>query len=207
MNTQQSTQPVQENKRMLHTTEPALQRSAAAPAKPPRKPFNPDNDLINVGTRLVEKVVNTRNWEQLRPYLNDANATDEATRKNGTAVLLGIAMRGVQILDQVKAAGIARFTGTDLPTVDGLIYAFKTDQNRFIAMANEVTGLLAKVMKAAPGMKITAPAPTEARQEPAEVEPLKIEITAMPTRETTTNISRDNQGNIISSGQVEFDRK
>ena len=194
----------------MHTqlnTEPALQRSADAPAKPPRKPFNPDNDLINVGTRLVEKVVNTRNWEQLRPYLNDANATDEATRKNGTAVLLGIAMRGAQILDQVKAAGIVRFTGTDLPTVDGLIYAFKTDQNRFIAMANEVTSLLAKVMQAAPGMKITAPAPTETRQEPTEVEPLKIEITAMPDRVTTTEIVRDGKGNITESKQVESDLK
>lgn len=179
------------------------QNRGASPAKLSRTPFNPDNQIIYVGTRLIDRVVNTHDWELLRPYLNDANATDEATRKNGTAVLLGIAMRGAAILDNVKAGGTVKFTGARLTSIDDLIYAFKTDQNNFIRLANGIIDTLAKVMAAQPGIKVQDRQQTATKQEEAGV--MKVEIVGLPDRVTTTAITRDESGNIASSAQLERD--
>ena len=87
----------------MNTTPPMPQNRTASPAKPPRKPFSPDMDLLNLGVRVADKIINTRNLERLRPYLNDTNATDdeerlaekadermkEAARATGNKALLG----------------------------------------------------------------------------------------------------------------------
>lgn len=64
------------------------------------------------GVTMAEQVINSRSWERLRPYFADAdNGTDEAIRRNGVAVLFGVAICAASALSSLKELGLVKFTG------------------------------------------------------------------------------------------------
>lgn len=150
---------------------------------------------------MADQVINSRSWERLRPYFADANnSTDENIRRNGTAVLLGVAMRAAALLCALKERGTVRFSGSEMMTQEDVIYTFKTDQNRFYAALNGITDTLARTLEAVPGLKVEKTAPKDAS--PA---PIPVVVVGLPERRTETEIERDAVGDIVSTVQVERD--
>ncbi len=178
-------------------------QASATPAPTKRNLVTPDSDLVAAGSKMIDQVFNSRSWERLRLYYEHANSKDEAIRRNGVSVLFGVAMRAANLLNHFKDHGHVRFTGGDLITADDLIYSFKTDQSRFLAQLNTITSALARVMAEAPDMRLLDSSATKEKEKPAA--PLQIEIVGMPIRKTTTNILRDQAGDIATSVQVESD--
>lgn len=136
-----------------------IRTNKAAPATPPRArmaPFSADQVLVAIGVSLAVQIFNGRDWSVLRPYLNDANARDDVTRRNGLAVTYGFAQGATTILRKIHDGAHVRFTGGDLPTGETVIYQFRTDVNAFLATLNRVTQTLADVMRAAPGLTARA---------------------------------------------------
>ena len=176
----------------------------AAPATPPRArmaPFAPDPALIAIGKTLAVQIFNSRDWSGLRPYLNDANARDDAIRRNGLTVMFGVALMATNILRNVHDGAHVRFAGGDLPTGESVIYKWKTDVNAFLVTLNRVTQTLADVMRAAPGLTARADgnAPPPA--------PIPVSVVSLPARVTETSIERDSAGDIKRTSQIEVDFK
>jgi hypothetical protein len=180
---------------------PAPQQASASPGptKASRALFSPDQYLVKIGQGLADDVFQTRNWERLRPYITDANSKDETTRKNGTAVMLGLAERSAHLLKICNDKGYVKLNG-EIVTEQDIQYAFKTDLNRFMALLNSVTDTMARVTAAVPGLKIDQ---HRADEKPAA--PVKVEVVGLPIRKTTTEILRDKAGDIATSIQVESD--
>lgn len=150
---------------------------------------------------MADQVINSRSWERLRPYFADANnSTDENIRRNGTAVLLGVAMRAAATMSALKERGLVRFTGRELMSQEDVIYAFKTDQNRFIGALNAITSDLARILDAVPGLTVEKTAAKDAS--PA---PIPVVVVGLPERRTETEIERDAVGDIVSTVQIERD--
>lgn len=193
--------PTPPQQRTPHYSPSISSQASATPAPAKRNLVTPDGDLVAAGSKMIDQVFNSRSWERLRLYYEHANSTDEAIRRNGVSVLYGVAMRAANLLNHFKDHGHVRFTGGDLITADDLVYSFKTDQSRFLAQLNTITNALARVMAEAPGLRLLDSSAT--KEEAAA--PLQIEIVGMPIRKTTTNILRDQAGDIATSVQVESD--
>lgn len=172
-----------------------------APARAIRKLFQPDAELVGLGVTMAEQVINSRSWERLRPYFADANnGTDEAIRRNGVAVLFGVAICAASALSSLKERGLVEFTGSEPMTREDILYLFKSDQNRFIDALNRITATLARTMEAVPGLKVEKIAAKDAS--PA---PIPVVVVGLPERRTETEIERDAVGDIVSTVQVERD--
>jgi len=183
-------------------TNPAGRKAGTreAQSRPAIAPFQPAADLVGLGITMADQVINARSWERLRPYFADANSKDENIRRNGAAVMLGVAMRAAALLCALKERGTIRFSGSEMMTQEDVIYTFKTDQNRFYAALNGITDTLARTLEAVPSLKIEKRAVEETA--PA---PIPVTVVGLPTRVTTTEIERDAAGDIKRSTHIEVD--
>lgn len=176
----------------------------AAPSAPPRArmaPFQSDPTLVAIGKTLAVQIFNSRDWSSLRHYLNDANSRDDAIRRNGLTVMFGFALMSTAVLRNIHNGEHVRFTGSELPTGESVIYKFKTDINAFLVTLNRITQTMADVMRAAP--YLTARADGNAPP-PA---PVPVSVVSLPARVTETSIERDTAGEIKRTSQIEVDFK
>ena len=193
-----------EAKERMYQTGPGAQFTQPATVRAPTGTvFTLDGDLVASGAKMLDQAFNSRSFERLRMYYEHVNSGDPVARQSGLSVLFGVATRAANLLKCFEEQGHVRFTGADLPTSEDLVYSAKTSVQRFIAQSNQITSALAKVMEAAPGLKLLSG--EAAKRETEAPPPMKVEIVGMPQRVTEVSVHRDQAGDVQSSVQVERD--
>lgn len=190
---------------------PGDMRAAPQAAEPPAPPPTPahmradavtrqDASIAALGTAAADRMINEKKWKLLETYVADSNSDTERTVHVSMNVLLGVGLRFAGILAYGEANGTFKISG-EIPTGNDLIYEFTLGRGRFLPALNRVVTAMQKVCVAVPGLRVSDPAPVEE----SAPEPQKIEIVGMPSRTTSSAVTRDSDGNITSTTQVERD--
>lgn len=125
--------------------------------------------------------------------------------------LVGCWTVATSALDAVARAGLVKFSGD---AKDWTGQRFRREGNRLLALRDYreferliglLEGMLEGARRARPGLQLReAEEATPAAPEPA---PVRVEVISMPPRVTTSEVSRDEGGNIASVSQIERDLK
>jgi hypothetical protein len=142
-------------------------------------------------------------------FAEHANSVDPAVRAAGREALIGATVFLVELLHVLQRKRAIVLKGEPLPTSDDLVYAINCDVARFSALCQMVLDTSGKIFRAFPVGTLRAwisyePAQTTASEERPPV-PMPVHIVSMPDRRTTTLITRDGEGDIVASQQVETD--
>jgi len=153
----------------------------------------------------------------LRRILADTHCKDAQRKAAASIALTGALFTIALACDQARARGI-RFKGS-VPTLAEFRYESSCGQvahskaaqrlvDAAVALRRDVPGFSAsRVVKEGAGAgDKPAPAPVPAPA-PAAAGPLKVEVVAMPMRETASKIRRNQAGEIVSTLQIEADVK
>lgn len=151
----------------------------------------------------------------LRRILADAHGKDVQRKAAASIACMGFFYTLAQTFDLARARGI-RFKGS-VPTLAEFRYESSCGQvahskaaqrlvDAAVALRRDVPGFSASrgVKEGAGAGDKPAPAPVPA---PAAAGPLKVEVVAMPMRETASKIRRNQAGEIVSTLQIEADVK
>jgi hypothetical protein len=173
---------------------PAPKPAAAAPLPL----LQPRQDLFDAGIKMASLAFSSRDWGVLASLARDANSRDPLKRQSGYSALLGCSFFFASVLDQAVQLRAVTVTGGRI-TWPQLYYSFSTDLSRFNGELKSLLQAAVDLRKAVPGLTATPAGRAE------DNKPQKIEITAMPRRETATLVKRDQAGDIASSVQLEQD--
>lgn len=163
---------------------------------------------FNHGMKIAMRWLQTGWPNDLNAIIADARAEDPARRNAGDLAFLGALITIAAALHQAQETGV-KFVG-NLPTVDGVVYARARGADDYSTLANTLLNTAAALRKAHPGLQFSfgqcQPGPMDNKPAPAKAEPLEVKIVGMPERQTTTTVTRDQEGSITSTIQVETDR-
>jgi len=192
---------------------PALQHDSSSPqvsrdpAKEIREHLRPahvttfDSGLVDIGALAADDTINLRDTSRLRRFADDANSDDPHTAKAGMNALLGVATRFADLIAAGNANGAFKVCGA-LVTRSDLLYSFKMGRGKFVPVFHAISKTMIQLIEAAPGLRVGN---AVSRTETTEAAPMKVEITGMPSRATTSTIERNQAGEITSTVQVEAD--
>lgn len=148
----------------------------------------------------------------IRGILADAHGKDAQRKAAASLACMGFFYTLAQTFDLARERGI-RFKGA-VPTLAEFRYESSCGQAAYSRAAQRLIDAALALRRDVPGFTVsrakegavagdkpaTVPAPA-----PAPAAPMKIEIVAMPKRETASKIKRNEAGEIVSTVQLEMD--
>jgi len=159
-------------------------------------------EMVDIGHRKAVEMVNTRNFDGIHRFVEDANSKEDTKANRALSVLVGVSGTLLQILHSLRDQRSVTFTAP-LPSVDDLIYDAKTDLARFAGAIQWQVDCFTRIFSS----KLKFSSQTAGSEKTAEkpAGPLEVVIVEMPARKHITNLDYDNIGDVVGSYSLESD--
>lgn len=148
----------------------------------------------------------------LRKLLADAHGKDAQRKAAASLACMAFFYTLAQVFDQARARGI-RFKGNVPPTLAELRYERSCGEPAYSKAAQRLFDAAVALRRSVPGFSASrmvmkeegAGAGDKPVPAPAPAGPMKVEVVAMPRRETASTVKRNAAGEIVSTLQIEQD--
>jgi hypothetical protein len=163
------------------------------------------------GRSVAFAAFNSRDFVPIFMLARDARSPVTNRAAAGLQAFLSAIVELSRFIDGARAAGF-RFT-PEPPNASAMVYRAAISETNVWNDALLILEAAMQLVRVAPGIRVTenvpepqpAPAPSAEPTPSGAPQPIEVRVVSMPTRQTTSHIERDKNGNIASASQIEKD--